>query len=226
MRGLFGHGQLRLYLLHLLREQPRTGYDVIRLLEENSLGLYAPSTGTVYPRLHRLEAEGLVHREPDGSRYVYSLTRTGRLELDRRQDELAALQEQLQARRRELAGQLGEQAAISADQIRDELDRAAARLRREQRKGLGVEVSGAVADLRENLRQVVRRRRFQQLDRHRDQRSSTDRGASQQFERQLVSFAMAVQTAAGTVTPSAAQLEVCAAILADTLERIEQALRG
>ena len=66
MPPVFAHGRLRLYLLKLLDEAPRHGYEVIRLLEERFQGLYAPSAGTVYPRLAKLEAEGLVtphHRE-------------------------------------------------------------------------------------------------------------------------------------------------------------------
>src|SRR3954468_20057514 len=81
MTAVFKHGALRLYLLKLLGDQPRHGYDVISLLEDRFLGLYAPSAGTVYPRLAKLEAEGLVeHDEVDG-RKVYRLTDAGRAEL-------------------------------------------------------------------------------------------------------------------------------------------------
>ena len=55
MSPVFSHGRLRLYLLKLLEESPRHGYDIIRLLEDRFLGLYAPSPGTIYPRLARLE---------------------------------------------------------------------------------------------------------------------------------------------------------------------------
>src|SRR5437764_11349043 len=88
---VFRHGALRLYLLKLLGEQPRHGYEVISLLEDRFLGLYAPSAGTVYPRLARLETEGLVeHREADG-RKVYSLTDAGRAELARQEEALRTL---------------------------------------------------------------------------------------------------------------------------------------
>ncbi|URN14420.1 PadR family transcriptional regulator [Streptomyces radiopugnans] len=43
MPPVFAHGRLRLYLLKLLDEAPRHGYEVIRLLEERFQGLYAPS---------------------------------------------------------------------------------------------------------------------------------------------------------------------------------------
>ena len=63
MTAVFSHGRLRLYLLKLLAEGPKHGYELIRLLENRFLGLYAPSAGTIYPRLQRMEAEGLVtHR--------------------------------------------------------------------------------------------------------------------------------------------------------------------
>jgi DNA-binding PadR family transcriptional regulator len=75
---VFRHGGLRLYLLKLLDEAPRHGYEVIRLLQDRFLGVYAPSPGTIYPRLARLEEEGLVtHDEVDG-RKVYRITDKGR----------------------------------------------------------------------------------------------------------------------------------------------------
>jgi len=66
MSPVFRHGRLRLYLLKLLDESPRHGYEVIRLLQDRFLGVYAPSPGTIYPRLARLEEDGLVtHEEVD-----------------------------------------------------------------------------------------------------------------------------------------------------------------
>src|SRR4029450_7867698 len=59
MSPVFSQGALRLPLLKLLEESPRHGYEVIRLLEDRFMGLYAPSPGTIYPRLQRLEAGGL-----------------------------------------------------------------------------------------------------------------------------------------------------------------------
>src|SRR5690606_33423134 len=67
MSTIFGHGRLRLYLLKLLDESPRHGYEIISLLRDRFLGIYSPSPGTIYPRLARLEEEGLVtHEEVDG----------------------------------------------------------------------------------------------------------------------------------------------------------------
>src|ERR1700734_1635772 len=58
MSPVFRHGRLRLYLLKLLDEAPRHGYEVIRLLQDRFMGVYAPSPGTIYPRLARLGRAG------------------------------------------------------------------------------------------------------------------------------------------------------------------------
>ena len=82
MSPVFRHGRLRLYLLKLLDEAPRHGYEVIRLLQDRFMGVYAPSPGTIYPRLARLEEEGLVtHDEADG-RKIYRITDKGRAEIE------------------------------------------------------------------------------------------------------------------------------------------------
>jgi len=92
---VFRHGRLRLYLLKLLDESPRHGYEVIRLLQDRFMGVYAPSPGTIYPRLARLEEEGLVtHDEVDGKK-VYRITDKGREELRNRSDELRELEEEI-----------------------------------------------------------------------------------------------------------------------------------
>ena len=77
MSPVFAHGQLRLYLLALLDEGPRHGYEVIQDLENRFNGLYSPSAGTVYPRLAKLEEEGLVERTDDGRKATYCDHRGG-----------------------------------------------------------------------------------------------------------------------------------------------------
>ncbi|MDJ0462213.1 PadR family transcriptional regulator [Streptomyces sp. H27-C3] len=122
MPPVFAHGRLRLYLLKLLDEAPRHGYEVIRLLEERFEGLYAPSAGTVYPRLAKLEAEGLVTHATEGGRKVYSITDAGRAELAGRGGELADLELEIRDSVSELASE-----------IRDDVRGAAGNLRREMR---------------------------------------------------------------------------------------------
>ncbi|MEV5241421.1 helix-turn-helix transcriptional regulator [Streptomyces cinnamoneus] len=123
MPPVFAHGRLRLYLLRLLDEAPRHGYEVIRLLEERFQGLYAPSAGTVYPRLAKLEAEGLVTHATEGGRKVYSITDAGRAELADRRGELAELELEIR----------DSVAALAAD-IREDVRGAAGDLRREMRE--------------------------------------------------------------------------------------------
>lgn len=126
MPPVFGHGRLRLYLLKLLAESPRHGYEVIRLLEERFHGLYAPSAGTVYPRLAKLASEGLVSHTEEGGRKVYSLTPEGERELAGRVEELAALERELRDSLAALAAGIREDVGDSARDLREEVRRAAA----------------------------------------------------------------------------------------------------
>jgi len=133
MTTVFRHGALRLYLLKLLNEQPRHGYEVITLLENRFLGLYSPSAGTVYPRLARLEADGLIeHHEADG-RKVYSLTDAGRAELERQADALRTLEADLSQSVAAMAQDVRDQVRASVRDLRVELKQAAREVRRESR---------------------------------------------------------------------------------------------
>ncbi|MFJ8626768.1 PadR family transcriptional regulator [Kitasatospora sp. NPDC093550] len=125
MTPVFGHGRLRLYLLKLLDEAPRHGYEVIRLLEERFQGLYAPSAGTVYPRLAKLEQEGLVTHSTEGGRKVYRLTDAGRAELEARHSELDELELEIRDSVAQLAGAIREDVRDSAKDLREELWKAA-----------------------------------------------------------------------------------------------------
>ncbi|GAA2451665.1 PadR family transcriptional regulator [Streptomyces lavendulocolor] len=121
MSPVFAHGRLRLYLLKLLDEAPRHGYEVIRLLEERFHGLYAPSAGTVYPRLAKLEAEGLVTHATEGGRKVYSITDAGRAELADRSGELADLELEIRDSVSELAAEIRDDVRGAAGTLRSEM---------------------------------------------------------------------------------------------------------
>ncbi|MFK8911276.1 helix-turn-helix transcriptional regulator [Streptomyces sp. YS-3] len=125
MPPVFAHGRLRLYLLKLLDEAPRHGYEVIRLLEERFQGLYAPSAGTVYPRLAKLEAEGLVTHTTEGGRKVYSITDAGRAELAGRSGELADLELEIRESVSELAAEIRADVRGAAGDLRDDVRRQA-----------------------------------------------------------------------------------------------------
>ncbi|MGW8766744.1 helix-turn-helix transcriptional regulator [Streptomyces sp. NPDC055815] len=129
MPPVFAHGRLRLYLLKLLDEAPRHGYEVIRLLEERFQGLYAPSAGTVYPRLAKLEAEGLVTHASEGGRKVYSITDAGRAELAGRGAELDDLEREIRESVSELAAEIRDDVRGAAGRVRSEMRAAAGRSR-------------------------------------------------------------------------------------------------
>jgi DNA-binding PadR family transcriptional regulator len=130
MSPVFRHGRLRLYLLRLLDEEPRHGYEVIRMLRDQFMGVYAPSPGTIYPRLARLEEEGLVtHDEVDG-RKVYRITDAGRQELRERGDELAELEQELSDSVRDIVREVKEDVRETVRSLREELTWAARAARR------------------------------------------------------------------------------------------------
>ncbi|GLJ80470.1 PadR family transcriptional regulator [Microbacterium imperiale] len=107
MSPVFSHGDLRLYLLSLLDESPRHGYDLMQALSDRTGGTYSPSAGTIYPRLAKLEDEGLVTKTVDGRKTVYEITDAGR--------------EQLEARRHDLDGieaGLADSVRLIADEVR------------------------------------------------------------------------------------------------------------
>lgn len=95
MPPVFSHGDLRLYLLNLLAEAPRHGYDLIQALSDRTGGTYTPSAGTVYPRLAKLEEEGLVTKFADGRKTVYEITDAGRAEVTARAGDLEGIEEGL-----------------------------------------------------------------------------------------------------------------------------------
>ncbi len=129
MSPVFRHGRLRLYLLKLLDESPRHGYEVIRLLQDRFLGVYAPSPGTIYPRLARLEEDGLVtHEEVDGKK-VYSITDKGREEIRSRISDLADLEDELTESLRDVAREISEDVRETVRGIREELSAAAREFR-------------------------------------------------------------------------------------------------
>lgn len=130
MSPVFAHGQLRLYLLALLNEGPRHGYEVIQDLEQRFNGLYSPSAGTVYPRLAKLEEEGLVERSDEGRKAVYRITDAGREEVRQRQDDLASLEVDLDLSVRELAREVRSRVRGQASDLRAELRAAAQEARR------------------------------------------------------------------------------------------------
>lgn len=121
MSTIFGHGRLRLYLLKLLDENPRHGYEIISLLRDRFLGVYSPSPGTIYPRLARLEEEGLVTHTEEGGRKVYSLTDKGRQELRERESDLNDLEREITDSVRDIARAVKQDVRATISSLREEL---------------------------------------------------------------------------------------------------------
>nr|WP_246505783.1 PadR family transcriptional regulator [Coralloluteibacterium stylophorae] len=86
-----GHGDLRLLLLALIAQQPRHGYELIRLVADMFHGRYAPSPGVVYPALAQLESAGLVTVEAEGGRRRHAVSAAGRAWLAAHRDEVDAV---------------------------------------------------------------------------------------------------------------------------------------
>lgn len=75
----FGRGGVRFALLKLLEVEPMHGYQMMKALEEQSGGLYAPSAGSIYPALQMLMKSGfVVVKEEEGGKKVYKITEKGR----------------------------------------------------------------------------------------------------------------------------------------------------
>nr|MBC7245183.1 PadR family transcriptional regulator [Chloroflexota bacterium] len=87
-------GSVQLLILTLLQEQPMYGYQLSKELQRRSKGYFSFKEGTLYPALHRMEQEGLIHGqwqvvEEGPSRKYYHLTEKGCEELARAQREWA-----------------------------------------------------------------------------------------------------------------------------------------
>ena len=121
MPPVFAHGALRLYLLALLESGPKHGYELIKALSDRFGGTYSPSAGTIYPRLAKLEEEGLVATHTEGRRTNYSITPAGLVELNSRREELADVEDDISASVRRLADKLRQDIRVNMQGLRADL---------------------------------------------------------------------------------------------------------
>ncbi|HYG07698.1 MAG TPA: PadR family transcriptional regulator [Stenotrophomonas sp.] len=98
-----GHGDLRHLMLHLIAEQPRHGYELIRLIEALFHGAYSPSPGAIYPTLSQLEDMGLIAATAEDGRKRYAITAEGRAHMAQAHEEIEAARLRTQRSARELA---------------------------------------------------------------------------------------------------------------------------
>jgi DNA-binding PadR family transcriptional regulator len=202
MTAVFSHGRLRLYLLKLLDDGPKHGYELIRLLENRFLGLYAPSAGTIYPRLQRMEAEGLVTHTAAGGRKVYEITDAGRAELRQRAGELAALESDIRASVADLASLAGE---------------------------IQTEVRGSVRDLKRELREATRETRRGRWEAPRSMPTTPPSYAptdlTEEFDRRLTAFAAEVRALVHGLRLTDAQLHTAIRTLDGARDALRRLLR-
>jgi len=88
-------GDVRLIALALIAEQPRHGYEIIKVLEDKTEGWYSPSPGMVYPTLTYLEEAGYVTAQTEGAKKLYTITDEGRAYLDQNRDFVDAVLDRL-----------------------------------------------------------------------------------------------------------------------------------
>src|SRR5215207_9376726 len=94
---MLASGDLRLIALALIAEQPRHGYEIIKVLEDKTEGWYAPSPGIVYPTLTYLEEASYVTAQTDGAKRLYTITAEGRAYLEQNRAFVDAVLERLDA---------------------------------------------------------------------------------------------------------------------------------
>ena len=73
----FERGDMKYFILHLLKDKPKHGYEIIKEIESTFGGFYAPSPGAVYPTLQMLEDLGYVGSTTQDGKRVYAITEEG-----------------------------------------------------------------------------------------------------------------------------------------------------
>ncbi|MCU1441288.1 MAG: PadR family transcriptional regulator [Rhodoglobus sp.] len=159
MTPVFAHGHLRLYLLSLLAESEHGmhGYELIQALGDRFGGTYVPSAGTIYPRLAKLEEEGLVTKAADGRKTVYAITDAGRAELASREAELDGIENDVTDSVRRLADEVRSSVNDAMRTLRADLAAAAREARDEARsagQSVRAEYVGAHVESRNQLQQA------------------------------------------------------------------------
>jgi DNA-binding PadR family transcriptional regulator len=134
-------GDLRLIALALIAEQPRHGYEIMKVLEDKTSGWYSPSPGIVYPTLTFLEETGYVTAQADGAKKLYTITGEGRTHLEENRDFVDAVLARLAA--------IGEKVARRRERFNDE----------ESGRGddsMPRSIQGAIQDLSETVRALLK----------------------------------------------------------------------
>ena len=95
---LFESGRMKLLVLHLIQQNPKHGYEIIKEISDLVGDGYTPSAGTIYPTLTSLEEMNCISLL-DVERKQYQVTEYGETYLKDQQEMLTALLEKLRIRR-------------------------------------------------------------------------------------------------------------------------------
>ncbi|UUX92598.1 PadR family transcriptional regulator [Methanoplanus endosymbiosus] len=79
-----GRGLIQLYILHSLKDDPKSGYELLKEISVKTKGAWVPSKGTLYPMLKKMDEEGLITISDTGKRCknIFELTPDGKDTLD------------------------------------------------------------------------------------------------------------------------------------------------
>jgi DNA-binding PadR family transcriptional regulator len=156
---MLAQGDLKLLALALIEEQPRHGYELIKLIEEKTHGAYSPSPGVVYPTLTFLEEAGYVTAESEGAKKRYTITEEGRAHLGENRDiadmvlaRLAAIGEKLSRMRRKWTREGDEEESVPRL-----VDAALDNLREVAVKRLATGAEGAEGDAETRIVEILAR---------------------------------------------------------------------
>jgi PadR family transcriptional regulator PadR len=85
-------GSTTTLVLSLLNSRPMYGYEIIKVIEMKSNGIFSFKEGTLYPILHTLEGNAMIESYWDESeggrkRKYYKITEKGRLHMEDKKEE-------------------------------------------------------------------------------------------------------------------------------------------
>jgi DNA-binding PadR family transcriptional regulator len=74
------HKGLRKWILYIVKDEAKTGMEIMDVMEANVQGWWRPSPGSIYPLLDSMVTEGYLKKSAEKK---YSLTDRGREEIER-----------------------------------------------------------------------------------------------------------------------------------------------
>jgi PadR family transcriptional regulator, regulatory protein PadR len=85
-------GSTATLVLSLLNSRPMYGYEIIKVMDTKSNGVFNFKEGTLYPILHSLEADDIIEAywsdsEEGRKRKYYKITDKGRLHMEEKKEE-------------------------------------------------------------------------------------------------------------------------------------------